>query len=265
MSQIYEHNRLAWDGRARQRQRHTLTATAAQLKNPLPILDREGWLDGSLAGRRVLCLASGGGLQSALCAAAGAVVTVVDLSPEMLALDKRVAAQHGLRVRTVAASMDDLSAVGDASFELVLQPVSSCYVADVGRVYREVARVLAPGGLYVSQHKQPVSLQADAAPSARGYVLSEPYYRQGPLPEIVEGHRHREADNLEFLHRWEDLIGGLCRSGFVVEDLSEPRHARVESGPGSFEHRSCFAPPYVKIKARRIGAAQDAAKRLWVP
>ena len=265
MSQTNDHNRQAWDERARRRRRHTVTATAAQLKNPLPILDPEGWRDGPLTGRRVLCLASGGGLQSALCAAAGAIVTVVDLSPEMLALDEQVASRHGLKVRTVAASMDDLSALGDASFELVLQPVSSCYVADVGRVYREVARVLAPGGLYVSQHKQPVSLQADAAPSARGYVLSEPYYRQGPLPEIVDGHRHREADNLEFLHRWEDLMGGLCRSGFVVEDLSEPRHARVESEPGSFEHRSCFAPPYVKIKARRIGAAQDAAKRLWVP
>lgn len=265
MSETNDHNRKAWDERARRRLRHTVTASDGQLKNPLPVLDPEGWLDGPLTGRRVLCLAGGGGLQSALCAAAGAVVTVVDLSPEMLSLDERVAARHGLKVKTVAASMDDLSALGAASFELVLQPVSSCYVAEVGRVYREVARVLAPGGLYVSQHKQPVSLQANTAPSSRGYALSETYYRTGPLPEIGDGHRHREADNLEFLHRWEELIGGLCRSGFVVEDLTEPRHARMDAEPGSFEHRSCFAPPYVKIKARRIGGATEAGGRLWVP
>lgn len=265
MSHIHEHNRRAWDERARTRQRHTLTATDAQLKSQLPILDPEGWLDGTLVDRRVLCLASGGGLQSVLCAAAGAVVTVVDLSSEMLALDQQMAAQHGLKVKTVAASMDDLSALGDASFDVVLQPVSSCYVPEVTRVYREVARVLVAGGLYVSQHKQPVSLQADAAPSARGYGLSEPYYQSGPLPEIVDGHRHREADNVEFLHRWEDLIGGLCRSGFVVEDLVEPRHARPQAEPGSFEHRSCFAPPYVKIKARRVGVTSETNTRLWVP
>ena len=45
----------------------------------------------------MLCLAAGGGKQSALYAAAGAEVTVVDLSPEMLALDRQVAAERSWR------------------------------------------------------------------------------------------------------------------------------------------------------------------------
>ena len=106
----------------------------------------------------------------------------------------------------------------------MIQPVSTCYVPDLTRVYREVARVTVAGGLYISQHKQPPSLQASTEPTAAGYPLTEPYYRTGPLPEVV-GSPHREPGTLEFLHRLETLIGGMCRAGFSIEDLVEPLHA----------------------------------------
>lgn len=217
--------------------------------------------------RRVLCLASGGGWQSVLFAQAGAIVTVVDLSPQMLAQDREVAAARGLDVRTVEASMDDLSCLPPASFDLVYQPVSTCYVPDVRAVYRQVARVIVPGGIYVSQHKQPASLQAGQRPvPGGGYLIDEDYYRSGPLPP-VEGSLLREEGTLEYLHRWEDLIGGLCQAGFVIEDLVEPFHADLETADESFGHRARYLPPYVRIKARRAGGkAQDAAGRaLWTP
>jgi len=129
-----------------------------------------------------------------------------------------------------------------------------------------LARVLAGGGVYISQHKQPSSLQADIRPATRGYELTELYYRAGPLPAVV-GSQHREPGTLEYLHRWEELIGALCRAGFVIEDLLEPLHARRDSEPGSFAHRSQFAPPYVRIKARRVGApnGDDSKRMLWTP
>ena len=189
------------------------------------------------------------------------MVTVVDLSPAMLDLDRRMAKERGLSVRVVEASMDNLSALGDGEFEVVIQPVSTCYVPDVLAVYREVARVTMPGGLYVSQHKQPATLQAEATGSARGYTLTEPYYRTGALPEVIAGCLHREAGTLEFLHRWQDLVGGLCRSGFVIEDLVEPLHAKPDAERASFAHRSEFLPPYVRIKARRVGGNSEGIAR----
>jgi hypothetical protein len=131
-----------------------------------------------------------------------------------------------------------------------------------------VARVTVSGGLYISQHKQPTSLQADVQPGSRGYELIEPYYRQGPLPEVTSS-LHREPGTLEFLHRWEELLGGLCRAGFVIEDLSEPRHADPRSAAGTFKHRSCYVAPYVRVKARRVMRLNDVesstAPRLWTP
>jgi SAM-dependent methyltransferase len=194
-------------------------------------------------------------------------VTVVDVSPAMIALDRQVAAERGLNIRAVCASMDDLSAFAPAEFDVVIQPVSTCYLPDVTRVYREVSRVLAPGGLYISQHKQPTSLQAEVRPSAHGYELTTPYDHRGPLPPVA-GSAHREEGTLEFLHRWQDLVGGLCRAGFVIEDLLEPKHRDPAADVGSFAHRSRYIPPYVRIKARRIATKEDGGARsaqLWTP
>ncbi len=267
MSSAHEHNRRAWDRRARQGQRFAQPVADDELHDSLDDLTADGWL-GDLRGRRLLCLAAGGGRQSVQYALLGAEVTVVDISPEMLRIDREVAAERGLNVRTVEASMDDLSALRPASFDVVIHPVSTCYVPDVWPVYREVARVTVPGGLYISQHKQPTSLQADVQPGPRGYELIEPYYRQGPLPEVT-GSLHREPGTLEFLHRWEELLGGLCRAGFVIEDVSEPRHADPRSAAGTFKHRSCYVAPYVRVKARRAlhgdGATAASAPQLWTP
>jgi SAM-dependent methyltransferase len=251
-------NQRAWDERVRRGERHTRMAQTRDLANPLPILDPENWLGGNVRGKKVLCLASGGGLQSAFFAAAGAIVTVVDLSAAMLEQDRAMASKNRFQVLTVQTSMDDLSMFANGSFEIVLQPVSTCYVADVAPVFREVARVLREGGLYISQHKQPANLQAESVPSGRGYAIIEPAERTGPLPPVLPC-LHREADTLEFLHSWTDLIGGICRGGFAIEDLVEPNPAaNALAAPGTFEHRCAFLPPYAKIKARRLAHPSPA-------
>lgn len=270
MDPAIEHNRRAWDALARAGHRHAQPVTEAELADPLAQLDGEGWLGGDVRGRRVLCLAAGGGYQSVLFAAAGATVTVVDLSGQMLELDRAAAQRHGLAVQIVQASLSQLAALDDASFDVVWQPVSTCYVANVMPGFREAARVLVAGGLYVSQHKQPVSLQLDAENSGEAYRLAEPYYRQGPLPP-VEGRAHRESGTLEYLHRWGQLLGELCRSGFVIEDVAEPCHADPHAAYGSYAHRALYAAPYLRLKARRVAGdatasvAGEPEPRLWLP
>jgi SAM-dependent methyltransferase len=259
----HDHNRRAWDRLVQEKQHFTRPAPDEDFRDPLGKIDPWGWLGGDIRGWSVLCLAAGGGKHAALYAAAGAQVTVVDISPAMLELDRAVAAERRLELRTVATSMDDLSMLARDQFDLVIHPVSTCYVPQIAPVYREVARVTRSGGLYISQHKQPTSLQAAVSPSDHGYELVEPYYRSGPLPAVL-GSPHREPGTLEFLHRWEELIGGLCRAGFVIEDLVEPSHAKLDAPLGSFAHRSQFVAPYVRIKARRLqtGSAMPRGRQL---
>jgi SAM-dependent methyltransferase len=232
-------------------------ASDAELADPLGTLDPMGWLGGSVKGKQLLCLAAGGGRQSAIYATAGAEVTVVDISPAMLELDRQVAIRRGLSLRLLQASMDRLDMLADASFDVVVHPVSTCYVPDVMSVFREVARVLRPGGIYVSQHKSPVSLQASHHRDGAGcYRIEHSYYRRdaipGPSQESAASKRLRERGAVEYLHRIEELIGGICRNSMVIEDFIEPMHAEESAGRDTFADRARFIAPYLRIKARRV-------------
>jgi SAM-dependent methyltransferase len=259
-------NQTAWD-RLSDGSQFAKIATDEECREPLKTLDGRGWLPASVEGLDVLCLASGGGWQSILYASAGAKVTVVDLSPGMLELDEREAARRHLSVRTVNASMDDLSMLADESFDIVHQPVSTCYAPDIVKVYQQIARVSRDNGLYISQHKQPTSAQITRRDERDQFVVGIEYYHSGPLPR-TEDTSYRERGAVEYLHRWDELVGGLCRCGFVIEDLREPRRADRKAPVEHFGYRGRFIPPYVRLKARRLPRDRNAPPeppKIWTP
>lgn len=262
-----QQNRAAWNQLAETGSVFAKVATDEECAEPLKILDGRNWLPPSVHGLEVLCLAAAGGWQSILYASAGANVTVFDVSPSMLALDRREAERRGLKVRTVEGSMDDLSQLADSSFDIVHQPVSTCYVANLAKVYGEIARVSRHGAIYISQHKQPTSLQIIGRTDRNQYIIGTSYYHQGPLPPATDT-SYREPGTMEFMHRWEQLIGDLCSAGYVIEDLREPYRGDPTALPGDYHHRGWFIAPYLRMKARRVRsgmATESAAPRLWTP
>ena len=261
------HNRAAWDRLAKQQNRLAKPARDEDFAAPLKSVDGPGWLGKDISNKKVLCLAAGGGRQGPIYAAAGAEVTVVDISPVMLELDRVVAQQRNLTLRTVEASMDNLSALSTASFDIVIHPVSTCYVPSVVPVFSEVARVLVSDGIYISQHKQPTSLQSSLESTAGAYQLKHSYYSKDPLPPESKPNLIREEGTIEYVHRWEEILGTMCRSGFAIEDVTEPLHAKPDAELDSFAHRCQYIAPYVRIKARRIGgvAASVESAKVWLP
>lgn len=262
----HKQNAAAWNRMADGGSQFARTATDEECRDPLKSLDSRGWLPGDVRGMNVLCLAAGGGWQSILYASAGAKVTVVDLSSSMLARDAREAERRGLSLELIEAGMSDLSMLHDERFDIVHQPVSTCYVDDIAKVYAGIARVIRDGGLYISQHKQPTSLQITHRDPRDRYVIGIEYYRDGPLP-ATQDVAYREAGTVEFLHRWDQLVGELCRAGFVIEDLREPNRGVPNAKPGDFRHRGRFTPPYVRLKARRKPRGDETRQTstLWTP
>ena len=171
------------------------------------------WL-GDLRGKKVLCLAGAGGLQAPMLACAGADVTVLDLSQRMLDKDWEIAAREGLAMRIEHGNMCDLSVFADASFDLVLNPPSLCYVPDVTPVFREVYRVLRPGGAFIMIAMAPIAYVCDYDAEAECYkaVTCMPY---------CSTDHDDQGGWVEYGHTMESYIGGQLRCGFVLTGYME--------------------------------------------
>lgn len=223
------HNRRAWNQRVREgKSAYTQPVSAKQVEaarkgdwhiyvTPSPV--PKPWL-GDVEGQDVLCLASGGGQQGPLLAAASANVTVFDLSDEQLAQDRLVAGRDGLEIRTVQGDMRDLSAFADASFDLIVHPVSNCFIPDVNPVWREAFRVLRPGGKLISGMVNPL-LYAVGGDDSLNIQNKIPHSDAEALSEAERAEYFELGLALEFGHSLSDLIGGQLRAGFVLSGFEE--------------------------------------------
>ena len=181
-----------------------------------------------MEGAEVLCLASGGGQQAPVFAAAGAKVTVFDNSPGQLAQDRLVTGRESLDLRAVQGDMRDLSAFADGSFDLVFHPVSNLFVPEVRPVWAEAFRVLRSGGALLAGFLNPAVYifdldLADTTGELRvKYEL--PYDAVKSLSEEELGAQTERGEPLEFSHTLEDQIGGQTDVGFVISGFYEDRH-----------------------------------------
>jgi DNA-binding transcriptional LysR family regulator/2-polyprenyl-3-methyl-5-hydroxy-6-metoxy-1,4-benzoquinol methylase len=179
-----DHNRAAWDRQAsevREWSRPVESSTIAAAREgrwQVHLTPRALPLDwmGDVRGRRILCLASGGGQQAPVLAAAGADVTVFDLSDGQLEQDRRVAARDGLRLRTVQGDMRDLHVFANDSFDVVFHPISNLYVPDVRPVWTECRRVLARDGMLMASFYNPVLFVGARDPQLDAQGLIRPQY-----------------------------------------------------------------------------------------
>lgn len=177
-----------------------------------------------LDGAEVLCLASGGGQQGPLLAAAGATVTVLDNSPAQLAQDQQVAEREGLTLQLVEGDMRDLSVFDDATFDLIVHPVSNVFVPDILPVWGEAYRVLRRGGTLLAGFTNPLVYLFDFDELDQGRLVVKnklPYSDLTHLsPERLQ-QLLEEGLPLEWSHSLEEQIGGQLAAGFVVTGFYE--------------------------------------------
>lgn len=230
---VLAYNREAWNNRVAQKNRWTVPVSPEAIaaarhgdwqvlltpKKPVP----RAWFP-ELAGLDVLCLASGGGQQAPILAAAGARVTLLDNSPAQLAQDRFVAEREGLNIATLQGDMADLSAFSDGQFGLIFHPVSNCFVPDVRPVWREAFRVLKPGGVLLAGFTNPVLYVFDDAKAEKGEFLVRHTIPYSDLTSISDEERRQYADKgepLNFGHTLQDQIGGQLDAGFMLTGFYE--------------------------------------------
>ena len=207
------------------------------------------WFPADLHGAAVLCLASGGGQQGPVLAAAGADVTVFDNSPAQLVRDEEVAAREGLTLRTVLGDMRDLSAFPDASFDVVFNPVSNVFCPELAPVWREAFRVLRPGGVLMSGFMNPDIFIFDLA----ALDEREEFVVRHKIPfttlDLSEDERARiyGAGAIEYSHTLTEQIGGQLAAGFLLTHFAEaPHHADATAR---------YMPGYIATRAIKPAGA----------
>jgi len=254
---IRAHNRAAWDRQVEGGNEWTVPVTAEAvaaakrghwhiLLTPTRPVPRE-WFP-PLEGLDVLCLASGGGQQGPILAAAGARVTVLDNSPRQLAQDRLVAERDGLAIATVEGDMADLSMFADESFDLIVHPVSNCFAAEVRPVWQEAYRVLRHGGVLLAGFNNPAVYLFDWDLAERTGELRVAHalpYSDAASLSAEEKQRYLEhGDPLEFSHSLEDQIGGQLDAGLVLTALYEDGYP-----PDSTEPLNKYMPLFIATRA----------------
>jgi SAM-dependent methyltransferase len=213
------------------------------------------WFPADLADVSVLCLASGGGQQGPVLAAAGATVTVFDNSPRQLGRDEEVAAREGLAIRTVLGDMRDLSAFSDGRFDLVFNPVSNVFCPDVGPVWREAFRVLRPGGTLLAGFMNPDVYVFDAAALDRDtfVVRHRIPFSTAALSEAERMRTYGDGP-IEYSHSLTDQIGGQLAAGFGITHLVEAADHNDATGR--------FMPRYIATRAVRPRGQADLSSQM---
>lgn len=177
-----------------------------------------------LQGADVLCLASGGGQQGPILAAVGANVTVFDNSPSQLKQDQLVAEREALSLKTVEGDAADLSMFPDSSFDLVFNPCSTVFMADVRAVWRECARVLRPGGILMTGSMNPVHYIFDLYKMDEGVLEVAHQIPYSDLTSLSKEDLDEQIGRglpVEFGHSLTDLLGGQLDAGFILTDMYE--------------------------------------------
>jgi len=232
---VRAYNREAWNKQVQQGNVWTVPVSPEQVAaarngnwslvlTPTKTVPR-AWFPTELHGLKILCLASGGGQQGPILAAAGAQVTVFDNSPAQLAQDRLVAERDSLKIETIEGDMADLGVFVGETFDLIFHPVSNVFAPNVLPVWREAYRVLKPGGVLLAGFMNPVHYIFDYDLMEKEKRLEVrhkiPYSDLEQLPKDYLKTYMEAGWPLEYGHSLDDQIGGQLKAGFLIAGFYE--------------------------------------------
>ena len=226
---ITAYNRLAWNHHVETNNRWTIPVTSDIIESarqgsweifltptrPIP----QNWFPNDIANTKILCLASGGGQQSPVLAAAGAEVVVFDNSPKQLENDRDIAEREFLSLITILGDMADLSVFRDCTFDMIVHPIANCFVPDLKPVWREAYRVLKVGGTLLAGFVNPIVYIFDPLLIDHGTLEVRHIIPYSDLESLSESERKWIIEQqlpFEFSHTLEAQIGGQIEAGFQI-------------------------------------------------
>ncbi|ONI70958.1 SAM-dependent methyltransferase [Actinosynnema sp. ALI-1.44] len=186
---------------------------------PEGLRERDVELLGEVAGKDVVEIGCGSAPCARWLAGQGARVAALDLSAGMLRHAKHANDVTGITPMLIRANAERLPFAG-ASFDIACSAFGAVpFVSDVRTVFREVARVLRPGGRWVFAVTHPIRWIFPDDPGPAGLQVINSYFDRTPYVEVDADGRPTYVEHHRTLG---DYVRALTGSGFAVEDLIEP-------------------------------------------
>ena len=190
-----------------------------------------------LAGLEVLDAGCGTGWYSAHMLAQGARVSAIDVTPEMLELSR---ARTAGKIKTLQHDLAEALPFDNQSFDLVLSAMTLHYVQDWQAVFKEIARVLKPQGLFIFSSHHPFK---EFQSSGEIYFEPEKRIRKTAAGDTLTS--YRRPLNM--------VIESLRLAGFRLERLLEPKPlASYAAFDAEAYQLACKEPQLLLIKAQKV-------------
>ncbi len=194
---LHEDNRQSWNSATKAHNSHKGDQAEFLRSGGSTLFPEELDLLGNLAGKRLVHLQCNSGQDTLSLAALGADVTGVDISDEAISFATRLSAESGIPGTFVRADLFDWFERADERFDIVFCSYGAlCWLSDLAPWGAGIAKVLAPGGRFVTVDFHPISGMFD-----HKWRLADPYWMHGGLP-----------------HTWDDGVGdyvAMSRDGLV--------------------------------------------------
>jgi SAM-dependent methyltransferase len=256
---IVEFNKQRWEALSAARVRYSVPRLDLNEETAKAMIDKEGQL-GKVKDHDVLCLAAGGGQQSAAFALLGARVTVFDLSENQLAKDRETARHYGYSVSTIQGDMQDLSVFRVPQFDIVWLAHSINFVPDARAVITQIARIVKSNGRVRINFTNPYVHGVWDVKVQDGYLINRPYVDGGCIEYAnpiwtfrdPEGRDRSVEGPREFRHSLSTIMNSLIGSGFRIDGFWEEIGKEEDPKTGSWEHFKKVAPPWLTIWGTRL-------------
>ncbi len=229
MSKIHEANRRHWNNQAPTWEERLNRDGRWRRCHQEPELAFEGEalatireMVGDLRDKQVCIIGSGDNMAAYALSGLGAVVTSTDISEERLKLAADRAEILGMSIDFVRSDAADLGFAGDSTFDLVCSTNGFfVWIADLGAVFREVSRILKPGGAYVFYDIHPY--MRPWKEQVTSTEMEKSYWDIGPFQESADG-------SYEFNWTLADLLNPLAQAGLKLKKLSKTQRKIPDFG-----------------------------------
>ncbi|HEU5085228.1 MAG TPA: methyltransferase domain-containing protein [Acidimicrobiales bacterium] len=198
---------------------------------------------GDVAGKRVLDLGCGAGRNAVALARAGARVIAVDDDPAQVAEARQAVDAADQKVELHHSPLAELAFLRADTIDAVVSVYALARVADVGRVFRQLHRVLRPEHSLVVSVPHPTYALLDPG-SDHPLRIRRSAFDEQPYAEDDPRHgTHARSTGALFTE--------LTRAGFRVDHVLEP--AATGSGGPHWSPAMQHVPATLILRARKEG------------